>query len=112
TPQDFEAWRRHQIQSAPRPKTGGEWAGQANFNNFCGSCHAVRGTDAGGSLGPDLSHLMQRKTLAAGVLPNTPVELAHWISDPQGIKPGNLMQKPDLSPRELADILAYLKTLN
>jgi cytochrome c oxidase subunit 2 len=55
---------------------------------------------------------MQRKTLAAGVLPNTPAELAHWISDPQGIKPGNLMQKPELSSRELADILAYLKTLN
>ncbi|HEX4532671.1 MAG TPA: c-type cytochrome [Rhizomicrobium sp.] len=112
TPKDFRAWRAHQIQSATAPKTGGERAGQVYFNNYCGSCHAVRGTDAGGSFGPDLSHLMQRKTIAAGVLPNDAANLAHWISDPQGIKPGNLMQKPEVSPRELDDIQAYLKTLN
>jgi cytochrome c oxidase subunit 2 len=112
TPKDFAAWRAHQLQSPPSPTTGDQWAGLANFNTYCGSCHAVRGTDASGVLGPDLSHLMQRHTLAAGVLPNDPADLARWISDPQGIKPGNFMQKPELSSRELADIQAYLETLD
>jgi cytochrome c oxidase subunit 2 len=71
----------------------------------------VRGTTAAGMLGPDLSHLMQRTTLGAGTLPNDPQHLAQWISDPQGVKPGNMMQKPELPGTELADIDAYLGTL-
>jgi cytochrome c oxidase subunit 2 len=110
-PADFRAWRVHQLQSPARPTNGTVWAGQANFNMFCGSCHAVRGSDAAGVLGPDLSHLMQRQTIAAGVLTNTPENLTRWVSDPQGIKPGALMQKPQLSGAELADIRAYLVTL-
>lgn len=112
TPKNFAAWRAHQLQSPGTPASGEQWAGQANFNTYCGSCHTVRGTDAAGALGPDLSHLMQRHTLAAGVLRNDPSDLARWISDPQGVKPGNLMQKPELSSRELASVEAYLKTLN
>jgi cytochrome c oxidase subunit 2 len=112
SPGDFEAWRKHQLQSPAQPASGGQWAGQVDFNTHCGSCHMIRGTDSQGVVGPDLSHLMQRKTLAAGVLPNDPSHLAQWISDPQGIKPGSLMQKPELAPNELADIQSYLKTLN
>lgn len=63
-------------------------------------------------LGPDLSHLMQRHTIAAGTLPNDPADLDRWISDPQSIKPGALMPKPELSPNERADVISYLKTLN
>ena len=86
-------------------------AGEADFNMHCGSCHAVRGTAAGGILGPDLSHLMTRRTLGRGAAERLPV-LARWISDPQGVKPGSLMQKPEISAGELSDIQAYLKTLN
>lgn len=109
-PADFARWQAHQLQSASAP-SGNAATGEAAFNIHCGSCHAVRGTDAAGALGPDLSHLMQRKTIAAGILPNDPADLAKWISDPQGVKPGNLMQKPELSDAELADIDAYLGTL-
>ncbi|MGN6149182.1 MAG: cytochrome c oxidase subunit II [Rhizomicrobium sp.] len=112
TPQEFAAWRAHQLQSPARPVDGGQWAGLANFTAYCGACHAVRGTDAAGMLGPDLSHLMQRHTIAAGILPNDPADLDRWISDPQGIKPGALMQKPELSANERASIISYLKTLN
>lgn len=111
TPRDFEAWRARQQQSPATPATGGQSAGLMHFTTHCGACHAVRGTDAGGQLGPDLSHLMLRKTLAAGLLPNDAAHLAQWISDPQGSKPGNLMQKPELAPNELRDIVAYLGTL-
>ena len=112
SPADYRAWVSHQLQSPAQTTDGQVAAGMLNFNAYCGSCHAVRGTDAAGVLGPDLSHLMTRTTIAAGELPNTPASLARFISDPQGIKPGILMQKPELGSRELADIQAYLKTLN
>jgi cytochrome c oxidase subunit II len=111
TPRDFAAWRARERQSPTPPASAEQSAGLAHFTTQCGACHAVRGTDAGGGLGPDLSHLMLRKTLAAGVLPNDAAHLAQWITDPQGIKPGNLMQKPELAPNELRDIVAYLGTL-
>ena len=55
------------------------------------------GHGARGIVGPDLSHLMQRKSLAAGTLPNNPVQLSAWIADPQHIKPGSLMPRLDIS---------------
>jgi cytochrome c oxidase subunit 2 len=110
SPSDFAAWQAHQFQSPSTPM--GETAiGMSAFNMHCGGCHAVRGTDAVGILGPDLSHLMQRTTIAAGTLPNDSQHLAQWISDPQGIKPGALMQKPELSGQEFVVINAYLRTL-
>lgn len=112
SPVDFQAWWTHQLQS-PGPQTNGQVAaGELDFNTHCGSCHAVRGTYAAGELGPDLSHLMTRKTIAAGILPNDSADRAKLIGDPQGTKPGILMQKPELSDTELADIQAYLQSLN
>jgi cytochrome c oxidase subunit 2 len=111
TPGDFAAWRAHQIAPDPVPGGGVLASGAAYFSGKCGACHAVRGSDAAGSLGPDLSHFAGRQTIAAGFVANTPQNLAHWIADPQGMKPGNLMQKPELSPEQSAQIVAYLETL-
>ncbi len=108
---DFRKWWDSQLGSPDLP-IGRAQTGQADFQTHCANCHAVRGTDAAGSLGPDLSHLMQRSTIAAGQLPNNGPMLAHWISDPQSLKPGSLMPAPSLSETELADIHAYLKTLD
>jgi cytochrome c oxidase subunit 2 len=55
---------------------------------------------------------MQRTTIASGVLPNDGPTLAHWIADPQSLKPGSLMPTPALSEYELANVHAYLKTLD
>ena len=110
SPAEFAAWEAHQLQSPAMP-AGQALMGMNDFSMRCAGCHTVRGTEAVGILGPDLSHLMQRTTLAAGTLPNDPQHLAQWISDPQGIKPGNLMQKPELSGTELAAIDAYLEAL-
>ena len=112
TPAAFRAWWGHQLQSPLSSDDGQLSAGAADFNAHCGSCHAVRGTDAAGVLGPDLSHLMTRTTIAAAMLANNPTNLARWISDPQGVKPGNMMQAAEISPAELTDILTYLQTLN
>ena len=111
TPAKFQSWWEHQL-AAPPPPRGLAVVGQQDFQMHCGSCHAVRGTDAEGGLGPDLSHLMQRSTIASGVLPNNDSTLAHWIADPQSLKPGSLMPSPALSGQELTNVQAYLKTLD
>jgi cytochrome c oxidase subunit 2 len=109
-PAAFDAWRRNQLRpaAAASPANGD---GQALFAARCGSCHAIRGTDAGGLVGPDLTHLMSRQTLASGLLPNTPSSLAGWISDPQALKPGAKMPATNLSGPQLRSVVAYLQTL-
>ena len=111
SPRAFQSWWQHQL-GAPPAGNAQVLAGQQEFQMHCGGCHAIRGTEAAGALGPDLSHLMERKTIAAGTLPNNSPVLAHWIADPQALKPGTLMPTPVLSGQQLADIHAYLKTLD
>ncbi|WP_026610476.1 c-type cytochrome [Methylocaldum szegediense] len=88
-----------------------ERAGYRVFIERCGVCHAVRGTDADGVLGPDLTHLMSRRYIGAGVLPNTVGNLGGWIADAQTHKPGCFMPTMDLTGPELQAVLAYLQTL-
>jgi cytochrome c oxidase subunit 2 len=111
TPGDFAAWRAHQMMPDAMPSGSVLASGAAYFGDKCGACHAVRGSEAAGSLGPDLSHFAGRQTIGAGLIANTPQNLAQWIADPQGIKPGNFMQKPELSREQSAQIVAYIETL-
>jgi cytochrome c oxidase subunit 2 len=104
----FEAWWDAQLHSPAQTVSS---SAVMAFNTKCGSCHAVRGTDAAGILGPDLSHFAERRTIAAGLLPNTAENLARWVSDPQALKPGSLMQRPEVSQQELAAIDGYLRSL-
>ena len=70
-----------------------------------------QGTDAAGLMAPDLTHVASRRTIAAGVLPNTPQALAAWISDPQHHKPGSHMPPAALPPDDLQALVSYLGTL-
>jgi cytochrome c oxidase subunit II len=107
----FESWRSTQLEPAPQPKTPEQMRGQAFVEYRCGLCHQVRGTSAGAVSAPDLTHLMSRRTLAAGTLPNDYGNLAGWIQDPQAWKPGNQMPNQYLTGSQLADTLAYLESL-
>lgn len=107
SPADFDAWREQQRASATAPDD----SGRRLFEAHCGLCHVVRGVTAGGTVGPDLTHLMSRGTLAAGILRNTEADLARWIADPQGIKPGSLMPRLDLSDGDRDRIVTYLQKL-
>jgi cytochrome c oxidase subunit 2 len=113
TDDDFNAWLRAQREAAAAPAPDHEAAirGLDVVQNRCALCHAVRGTRAGAVSGPDLTHLMSRRALAAGTLPNTPGSLAGWIQDPQDLKPGSLMPNQYLSAQQLSDVVAYLETL-
>jgi cytochrome c oxidase subunit 2 len=86
--------------------------GRQVFETACAECHAIRGTTAAGTDGPDLTHLASRRTLGAALLDNTPANLASWIIDPQRHKPGIVMQAANLNETDLTALLAYLQTLN
>jgi len=77
----------------------------------CVMCHTIGGTTAGSRIGPDLTHVASRRTLAAGTLPNTRGNLFAWIIDPQAVKPGAKMPAAALGPQDLAAVVAYLETL-
>ena len=111
TAADFASWWNHQLTPAPSP-TLPNMRGESVFLARCGACHAVRGTGAGGILGPDLTHIMSRATLGAGTVPNDPPSLRAWINDAQAVKPGARMPTLDLPPEELAAVTDYVQTLH
>ena len=107
---DFERWIQEQSQPAHPSGTVSE--GRHIFETKgCMSCHAVAGTVAQGRFGPDLTHLMSRETIAAGIAANTPENLRRWIQDPSTLKPGVLMPAMGLNDREVNAVTAYLETL-
>jgi cytochrome c oxidase subunit 2 len=107
--QDFDAWVAAQ---RALPATTGTDAGRAVFfATACVNCHTIRGTPARGTFGPDLTHLMSRATLGAGVVANTRENLARWVSDPDHIKPGALMPAMNLSDGDVDAVVTYLSTL-
>jgi cytochrome c oxidase subunit 2 len=111
-PDSFASWLAAQRDTALTPTTELARRGQEVFlASSCVMCHAIGGTPAGSRVGPDLTHLASRRTIAAGTLPNTRGNLAGWIVDPQKIKPGTRMPPNQLKPADLQALLAYLETL-
>jgi cytochrome c oxidase subunit 2 len=112
SPEQFAAWLDRQRDSARTPADSLARRGREVFlASSCAMCHAVGGTPAGGRLGPDLTHVAGRRTIAAGTLPNVRGNLAGWIIDPQQIKPGAHMPATAIEPAELRAILAYMESL-
>jgi len=110
TPDDFQKWVAAQKQPPvdnPQLRAGRD----AFFSTSCVNCHAIKGTKAKGQFGPDLTHLMSRETLGAGVIANTVENLQAWVRDPQHAKPGALMPNMQLTDGELNQMVAYLSSL-
>jgi cytochrome c oxidase subunit 2 len=111
-PEKYQAWLAQQRQSAQEPTTDAERRGQQTFLNApCVMCHTIQGTPAGASIGPNLTHIGSRLTLAAATLPNTRGHLSGWIVDPQAIKPGTRMPPNSLNAEDLQALLDYLQSL-
>jgi cytochrome c oxidase subunit II len=110
---DFDDWLARQTQPARAPSDQFVQTGMRLFQeNRCGSCHTVRGTEASGSSGPDLTHIGGRQSIAAGILPNNAGAIAGWISGSQAIKPGNRMPSfNQFSGHELRALAAYMEHL-
>jgi cytochrome c oxidase subunit 2 len=111
-PDAFTAWLRAQAAPRPAPTTAQQRRGERTFfDSQCASCHTIRGTEAAGDVGPDLTHVGARTSLAALTIPNDPGALADWLRDPQHVKPGNRMPDLDLRENEIDDLVAYLESL-
>lgn len=109
---DFERWLDSQRGAARKPADSLQAAGERVFlSGSCAMCHTISGTGAAGTIGPDLTHLASRRTIAAGTLPNNAGNLAGWIVDPQSIKPGVKMPPSQIDPQSLRALLAYLGNL-
>ncbi len=112
TPAAFKTWLASTTAPARLPATSQAQAGARLFMSAqCASCHTIAGTSAQGTVGPNLTHVASRTTLAAVTIPNTPTELSAWISNPQAIKPGNRMPDLGLARAQVAQLVAYLESL-
>jgi cytochrome c oxidase subunit II len=112
-PEEFQRWLDHQRTPAVEPTDSALIVGQQLVTaGTCAGCHVVQGTTAAfGRLGPDLTHMASRSTLAAGVLENTAPNLRRWIVDPNSIKPGVLMPGHLVTEQEVDFVVAYLQSL-
>jgi cytochrome c oxidase subunit II len=108
----FDAWVGRESTPPPPPPTPLlERGQQILLGSSCVYCHTIAGTNASGTVGPDLSHVASRLSLGAGTIPNTKGYLAGWILDPQHVKPGNRMPATALDGAQLQPLLAYLESL-
>jgi cytochrome c oxidase subunit 2 len=111
-PAQFDVWRAAQAAPAKAPEDAIRQKGAALFQSkACVMCHTVRGTMAGSRVGPDLTHFGSRKTIASATLPMSRGNIAAWVIDPQGIKPGTNMPNVTLGPDEVDPIVSYLEGL-
>lgn len=112
SPAQFNQWYVSQLASAKPPTDSSAIRGQDVFvQRTCIMCHSIAGTPAGSGVGPELTHIASRPSIAAGSLPNTRENLARWILNPQLIKPGVKMPPNPLAPADMNALLDYLETL-
>jgi len=110
SPEEFDEWVRAQQEPGIRDEKVID--GKRVFETTaCINCHAIRGTNAYGRFGPDLTHLMSRSTIAAGAAENTTENLRLWIQNPDAIKPGSLMPAMKLSDADLDALVGYMESL-
>jgi cytochrome c oxidase subunit 2 len=107
----FRSWLAEQANPVVVPRSGEAARGQQRFVQTCALCHTVRGTEAKGAIGPDLTHVASRETLAGGAITNSRGNLAVWVVNAPSIKPGTLMPRIDLEPDDLHAVVVYLESL-
>lgn len=113
-PAEFDAWLKSQQRPALDPASPEAARGREVFMaNACVQCHAIAGTDAAGTVGPNLTHFAGRGTFAAAVYENNDENLYKWIEDAPGRKAGVIMPsfKGTLTPEQIRALVAYLRSL-
>lgn len=109
---EFDAWREAQAAPATPPSDEQRKEGEAVFHaKGCAMCHTVRGTPAASPLGPDLTHFASRQTIASATLPMSRGNIAAWVIDPQGVKPGVNMPTMRIDPEEIDPLVTFLEGL-
>ncbi len=112
SPEGFDAWLAEQSRPAAEPVSADADAGLEVFRSAdCARCHTVRGTDADGERGPDLTHVASRRAIAGGALRLDADGLTRWLTDPHEVKEGTSMPDPELGEAEVEALVAYLEGL-
>ena len=118
TKDDFENWKATQKASSNPPSGRAISGSQLFLSKGCVGCHKI--DDAGGNIGPNLTHFASRGTFAGSTVENTRRNLITWVTNPETLKAGNLMTakapvytNPDMAmtPEEVSNIVAYLQSL-
>ena len=113
-PDQFAAWEKSEeampVAENQIASPAAEEGAKIFANSPCTTCHRIDGVSKG-YMGPDLSHFGTRTTLGAGILPNTPENVAKWVTDPDAIKPGAQMPTLGIRGDQLSDLVAYLESL-
>lgn len=109
---EFRQWLADQAADARAPSTPEERRGREIVTtSTCSTCHTVRGTEADGDVGPDLTHVGSRDRLASGAIPNDVGHMSGWVANSQTVKPGNKMPPQPLPPDDLRAVVSYLQSL-
>ncbi|MFT3789339.1 MAG: cytochrome c oxidase subunit II [Tepidisphaeraceae bacterium] len=110
--EEYDAWHKNELADAVEPTTDLQKRGRDVFlSSTCVMCHTVLGTPAQGMVGPNLTHIGGRSTLAAASLPNDEAHLSAWIVNPQATKPGVRMPQHQFNDDDLHAMTAYLEAL-
>lgn len=111
-PEEYQAWLARESEPAREPQTARQERGRDVFmEQQCHFCHSIRGTDARGDVGPDLTHIMSRQTLGAATIDNTIGHLAAWVMDPHLFKPGVKMPEVHFAGEDFEALIDYLVSL-
>lgn len=110
---DYDAWAVAAVKDANRLMDPATTKGRETFLSLaCVGCHTVKGTTAGGKIGPELTNVASKQSIAAGMIsPVNEENLTRWIKNPPAVKPGTLMPNLGLSDEQVHDIVQWLLTL-
>ncbi|HEU4867907.1 MAG TPA: cytochrome c oxidase subunit II [Actinomycetota bacterium] len=113
---DFDAWVQEQLADSANEGSAAEGkelflTGKFAGDQACVSCHAVKGTEAAGIIGPNLTHLASRDRFAGEMFELNEENLKLWLKDPPERKPGSLMPDLGLTDDQIDDLTAYLLSL-
>jgi cytochrome c oxidase subunit 2 len=112
SPGAFERWATEHAQPPREPASQLAANGALRFQRLpCAGCHTIRGTQAHGTVGPDLTDFGSRATIGAGAVENTTGNLSRWVQHAQAVKPGALMPDLSLSTDDVRALVAYLESL-
>lgn len=112
TQEDFDDWISDQQAEASSARDALAVEGEKLFlEGACAGCHAIKGTDAQGNVGPNLTHFASRTMFAGSIFDNNAANLARWLKDPPGVKPGSKMPNLQLRDDEIEALVAYLRSL-
>jgi len=111
--EDFQQWIDSKtVSRKPELSASQQHGREVFFKVACHNCHAIDGTHAVGTRGPNLTHLASRRTIGAGLLKNNHGNLTGWVANPQSVKPGNLMPRTHINSTDLGSLIEYLETLD